>query len=100
MSEPVASASAIIRHPPFEVFDAFVRPEKLTQFWLTRASDPEKDAKVEWHFVCPAHRRRCGHGIRAAAPSTFDWPGMHFEMRFDDYDQHRARRRDARSRCT
>lgn len=89
MSEPVASASTIIRRPSSEVFDAFVRPEKLTQFWLTRATGPlAKDAKVEWHFMVPG--ATASVAVTAFEPPRhleFDWPGMHVEMRFDHYDQ-------------
>ena len=89
MSEPVASASTIIRRPSTEVFDAFVRPEKLTQFWLTRASAPlSKDAKVEWHFMVPG--ATASVAVTAFEPPrhlAFDWPGMHVEMRFDHFAQ-------------
>jgi uncharacterized protein YndB with AHSA1/START domain len=89
MSEPVASASTIIRRPSSEVFDAFVRPEKLTQFWLTRASGPlAKNAKVEWHFMVPG--ATASVAVTAFEPPRhlgFDWPGMHVEMRFDEHDQ-------------
>ena len=71
------------------MFDAFVTPERLTQFWLARASGPlAKDAKVEWHFMVPG--AIASVAVTAFEPPrhlAFDWPGMHVEMRFDHYVQ-------------
>lgn len=52
MSDIVATTEMLIRKPPEEVFDAFVNPRIIEQFWLKRASGPlAKDATVEWEFM-------------------------------------------------
>lgn len=54
MEAHVAQASMLIRRPVAEVFDAFVRPETITKFWLESTSGPlEKGARVKWHFMVP-----------------------------------------------
>ena len=54
MSEQVARAEMLIRHPIAQVFDAFVRPDMITQFWLEGTSGPlVKGAALEWRFMVP-----------------------------------------------
>lgn len=54
MSEQVASAEMLIRRPVSEVFDAFVRPEMITQFWLESTTGPlVEGATLEWRFMVP-----------------------------------------------
>lgn len=54
MAEPVASAEMLIRRPVAAVFDAFVRPEIITQFWLEGTSGPlAPGARLEWRFMVP-----------------------------------------------
>jgi len=54
MSDPIARSRLLIRRPTVEVFDAFVRPEQLTQFWLSSASGPlELGRSVHWEFMVP-----------------------------------------------
>jgi uncharacterized protein YndB with AHSA1/START domain len=54
MTDLVARADMLIRRPVAEVFDAFVRPEMITQFWLESTSGPlRQGAKVEWRFMVP-----------------------------------------------
>ena len=54
MASPVAKVSMLIRCPPAKVFEAFVRPEFLTKFWLSRASGPLEAWKtVTWDFMVP-----------------------------------------------
>jgi uncharacterized protein YndB with AHSA1/START domain len=54
MASPVAKVSMLIRCPPAKVFEAFVRPELLTRFWLARASGPLEPGKtVTWDFMVP-----------------------------------------------
>ena len=54
MTNFVAKASQLINCQPREAFDAFVDPERITQFWLSASSGPlSKSAKVTWHFMVP-----------------------------------------------
>lgn len=54
MAPPVAKVSMFVRRPPAAVFEAFVRPEFLTKFWLARASGPLEPGKtVTWDFMVP-----------------------------------------------
>jgi len=54
MNDHLARASMMIRKPPRMVFDAFVNPAKLTQFWLRAATGPLlPGATVTWHFMVP-----------------------------------------------
>lgn len=54
MTDLVARTDMLIRRPVAEVFDAFVRPEMITQFWLESTSGPlRQGAKVEWRFMVP-----------------------------------------------
>ena len=51
---PVANASLLIRAPAERVFNAFLHPETLTQFWLSRASGPLAPGKsATWEFHVP-----------------------------------------------
>ncbi|MBN1612481.1 MAG: SRPBCC domain-containing protein [Polyangiaceae bacterium] len=44
----------LIRRPVEEVFDAFVRPEQLTRFWLRSAAAPLAPGRtVRWEFLVP-----------------------------------------------
>jgi uncharacterized protein YndB with AHSA1/START domain len=50
----VAKATLLIRKPANEVFECFVDPEKLSKFWLARASRPlEAEQTVSWEFMVP-----------------------------------------------
>lgn len=54
MTEQVARAEMLIRRPVADVFDAFVRTDMITQFWLESASGPlGPGARVEWRFMVP-----------------------------------------------
>lgn len=54
MTERAARATMLIHSPVSEVFDAFVSPEKITQFWLQETSGPlTTDALVKWKFMVP-----------------------------------------------
>lgn len=54
MTNFVARASQLINCRVDEVFNAFVDPGKITQFWLTSTSAPlSRNAKVTWHFMVP-----------------------------------------------
>jgi uncharacterized protein YndB with AHSA1/START domain len=54
MATPFAKVSMLVRCPPAKVFEAFVNPEFLTKFWLSRASGPLEPGKtVTWDFMVP-----------------------------------------------
>ena len=54
MSPITVHASQLIRRGSQEIFDAFVNPQTLCQFWLDGASGPlAPDAEVEWRFKVP-----------------------------------------------
>jgi uncharacterized protein YndB with AHSA1/START domain len=54
MATPVAKVSMLVRCPPAKAFEAFVHPEFLTKFWLSRASGPLEPGKtVTWDFMVP-----------------------------------------------
>ena len=54
MTNRVAKAEMMIRSSLAEAFDAFVNPEKITQFWLNATSGPlAQGATVTWTFMVP-----------------------------------------------
>jgi len=75
--ELTATASQLIRSPVAEVFDAFVDPARLTQFWLKSASGPlAKDARVTWHFMVPgATETVTVTEFKPPRRIAFDWAG-------------------------
>ena len=49
---PVAKASLLIRRPVSDVFEAFVDPEVITNFWFDRSSGRLETGKtVQWHWT-------------------------------------------------
>jgi uncharacterized protein YndB with AHSA1/START domain len=47
-----AKVSMFFRAPPQKVYSAFVRPETLTKFWLSKASGPLRiGVPVHWNFL-------------------------------------------------
>jgi uncharacterized protein YndB with AHSA1/START domain len=57
MARTTARAEMLIRKPVQDVFDAFVNPATLEQFWLTNASGPlAPGARVDWEFMVPGAR--------------------------------------------
>lgn len=88
MSETTAKASALIRRPPREVFDAFASADTITRFWLTRTSGPLMPrAVVNWEFMVPGAKETvtvtdfdAGHRI------AFRWSsGLTVDMVFEPY---------------
>ena len=75
MQDRAARATMLIRVSIAEVFDAFVRPEKLTRFWLEAASAPlAKDARVTWRFMVPgATETVTVTDFAAPGRIAFDW---------------------------
>ena len=54
MADPVAKTTMLIRCSVAEAFDAFAKPEKITQFWLDATSGPlRQGAKLNWTFMVP-----------------------------------------------
>lgn len=51
---PTVRVELLIRCPPAAAFSAFVQPELLTRFWLSKASDAlAKGRVVHWDFMVP-----------------------------------------------
>ena len=77
MEAHVAQASMLIRRPVAEVFDAFVRPETITKFWLESTSGPlKKGARVKWHFMVPgATEDVTVTAFEDQRRIAFDWSG-------------------------
>jgi uncharacterized protein YndB with AHSA1/START domain len=49
-----AKATILIRRPIGDVFEAFVRPEIITRFWLEATSAPlAKGVEITWRFMVP-----------------------------------------------
>lgn len=78
----------LIRVSIAEVFDAFVRPEQLTRFWLQAASAPlARDAKVTWRFMVPgASDTVTVTDFEPPTSIAFDWSGgKHVHLGFREY---------------
>jgi len=59
MAELVARAQMLIRRPAREIFNAFVRPDLITKFWLKGTTGPlGRGARVEWQFMVPGATER------------------------------------------
>ncbi|MEY4545574.1 MAG: hypothetical protein RL685_1769 [Pseudomonadota bacterium] len=53
-SAPVAQVELLIRCARGQAFSAFVEPEQLTRFWLSKASGRlEPGRQVRWEFLVP-----------------------------------------------
>lgn len=49
---PKARVSLSINAEPSEVYRSFIEPERLTKFWLSKATGPLRvGTTVEWHFM-------------------------------------------------
>ena len=54
MNDKSVRASMLLRKPPHVVFDAFINPATLTQFWLSATTGPlAPGACVTWQFMVP-----------------------------------------------
>ncbi len=91
MATQTAKASMLIRCPTAWAFDAFVNPEKITQFWLQHTSGPlGPSAEVRWTFMVPGATEAVrvtefSHGRRI----VFEWSdgvavALDFDPWFDD----------------
>jgi uncharacterized protein YndB with AHSA1/START domain len=84
-----AKATMLIRKPIGDVFEAFVRPEIITRFWLEATSAPlAKGVKVTWRFMVPGASETV-HVTSFEPPHliAFDWSdGKHVTLSFDIFD--------------
>ncbi|HEX2463576.1 MAG TPA: SRPBCC family protein [Thermoanaerobaculia bacterium] len=74
---PVTETGMLIRKPPADVFEAFVDPDRTTQFWFTKSSgrlEPGKHVQWEWEMY--------GHSVavtvKVVEPAeriVIEWPG-------------------------
>jgi len=81
-----AKATTLIRKPIGEVFEAFVRPEIITRFWLEATSAPlAKGAEVTWRFMVPgASETTKVTSFEPPRLIEFDWSdGKHVMLMFD-----------------
>jgi uncharacterized protein YndB with AHSA1/START domain len=54
MKNHIAKASQLIKCSRIDAFDAFVNPNRITQFWLESTSAPlSSNATATWHFMVP-----------------------------------------------
>jgi uncharacterized protein YndB with AHSA1/START domain len=84
----MARAAMLIRQPISDVFDAFVKPDTLTRFWLEAASGPlALGARVTWRFMVPGASESLT--VTAFDPPSliaFDWSdGLHVRLSFEDH---------------
>jgi uncharacterized protein YndB with AHSA1/START domain len=89
MNELAAMASQLIRRPVAEVFDAFVDPTRITQFWLKSASAPlATDARVTWHFMVPgATQTVIVTEFKPPRRIAFAWAGgLNVELDFEEHE--------------
>lgn len=90
MTEQVARAEMLIRCPVAEVFDAFVRPEMITQFWLEGTSGPlGPGAQVEWRFMVPgAVETVAVTAFENQRRIAFSWSdAVHVDMQFKELNE-------------
>jgi len=86
MAELIAKAKMLIRRPAMEVFNAFVRPDFITKFWLKGTTGGlAQGARVEWQFMVPGATERV-HVTAFEEPHhiAFDWSegGLGVDMTF------------------
>jgi uncharacterized protein YndB with AHSA1/START domain len=89
VTDLTAKASTLIRQPISDVFDAFVRPEKITRFWLESTSAPlTKGAKATWRFMVPgASEQVAVTEFKPPHLIAFDWSdGKHVTLSFDNFE--------------
>jgi uncharacterized protein YndB with AHSA1/START domain len=88
MTDRSARATMLIRRPMGEVFDAFVKPDRITRFWLEATSGPlTMGARVTWQFMVPGASESVT--VTAFEPPrliAFDWSdGLHVRLDFEDH---------------
>jgi uncharacterized protein YndB with AHSA1/START domain len=76
-SAPVVAVDMLVRRSVDKVYDAFVDPEKITQFWLARSSGRlERGAHVTWAFKVA--------GAQTEVEVVEARPGRLLDLRWDD----------------
>jgi uncharacterized protein YndB with AHSA1/START domain len=88
MGTHTARASALIRRPPRDLFDAFASADTITHFWLAKTSGELKPgAVVTWEFMVEGAKETVR--VTAFEPSrriAFTWSsGMTVDLSFDDF---------------
>jgi uncharacterized protein YndB with AHSA1/START domain len=81
-----AKAEMLIRSSAQSCFDAFVKPEAITKFWLEKTSGPlAPGATVEWTFMVPGAKDTVEvTGFSAPTHLAFNWSdGIKVEMHFE-----------------
>lgn len=75
--QAVAKVEMLIRRPAGEVFDAFVNPETLSKFWLSKSSGPLRLGEtVQWEFRVP--------GATVETTATLFEPDQHLKVNWSD----------------
>ena len=88
MTQPI-TLSTIIGSTKEQVFDAFVQPEMLRQFWLSEAEAPlEINKPVRWAFMVPgAEATATATRMDRPAALSWTWPGdMSVDLAVSDFD--------------
>ncbi len=88
MKDHTAQASMLIRRPVAEVFDAFVKPDTITKFWLEGTTGPlAKGAQVKWRFMVPgASETVTVTAFEDQSRIAFDWSdGNSVNMVFEEH---------------
>jgi uncharacterized protein YndB with AHSA1/START domain len=83
-----ARASALIRRPPRDVFEAFANADTITKFWLNHSSGAlAPGAVVDWEFMVPGAKEKVTvTDFDAGRRIAFKWSsGMTVEMKFEAY---------------
>ena len=92
MAELLARAKMPIRRPAIEVFNAFVRPDLITKFWLEGTTGPlGQGAQVEWQFMVPGATEQ----VRVTAFEeprriAFVWSGSALQVDMKFFEEHQG----------
>ena len=94
MGTNVARTDLFIRVAPREVFDAFVEPRRIEEFWLRNASGPlEPGAVVDWEFMAAGSRERVSvTEVTSPRRIRFSWSdGIDVDIRIDPFESDGSR---------
>lgn len=94
MAEPIAKAEMLIRRPVSEVFNAFVQPDVITQFWLQSTTGPlAPNARVTWRFMVPGATESVAvTAFEDQRRIAFDWSGsISVNMSFEEHGDRATR---------
>ena len=84
-----AHVSMLVRCEPHVAFDAFVQPDMLTKFWLSKASGPlQVGATVSWDFmVAGAKAKTTARTLERGRLIAWDWDdGIHVRLSLESMD--------------